>query len=203
VSKSDEVTALAERGDTSIAAGPWSGDRHRMLVEAAAEAGLDVTETELESYTEGFKQGMTLDDPSDHAIVLRGRTVLKRAQMSRSLKPMLRFLKLAPDDVALQIHDGGFELRVSGRAAEAAAPAMDSAKVALRVWIAAGLVGLVAMQFSDFAAAITWGLGLMTGGWTLRQGLLSGRAVLAARLTLGLAMLAQEERLVLPPAGDA
>ena len=119
--------------------------------------------------------------------------------MGKSLKPMLRFLKLPRDQVALRIHDGEFELRVSGNAAEAAKPTLDSAKVALRIWLAAGLVGLFAYQWVEWLAGIVWGLGLIVGGWTLKQGLISGRAMLAARIAVSLGMLAQEEQLILPP----
>jgi hypothetical protein len=183
---------------------PWSGDDHMIRSDAAREAGLSGSDAEVESYTAGFKAGMTLEDPFDKAIVLRGRTVLRPKQLTRSIKPMLRFLRIAPDDVGLKIHDGSFELRVSGAAAERAAPAADSAKVALKLWIGVGLVGFLFYTFvSPILAGILWGVALLVGGWTLRQGLVSGRSMLAARLTVGLAMLAQEEQLILPPSGAA
>ena len=47
--------------------------------------------------------------------------------------------------------------------------------------------------------APVWGIGLMLGGWQLRQGMASGRAMLAGRLAIGLGMLAQEEKIILPP----
>lgn len=184
--------------------GPWRGDEHELRLTAAREAGLDTREVELELYTAGFKAGMTLDDPADHAIVLRGRTVLRDKQLRRSLRPTLRFLSLDLDHVGLRIHDGEFELRVSGAAADRAKPALDSAKVVLKLWIGAGLLGLLANFALGWAwlAALIWGLGLLAGGWTLRQGMISGRSLLAARLTLALAMLAQEEQLILPPARE-
>lgn len=181
----------------------WRGDEHRIKVAAAQEAGLDVGQEEIDLYTAGFKAGMTLSDPADKAIVFRGRTVLDTAEMSASLKPLFRFLKLSQEFVALRVHDGEFELRIAGNAAEQAKPTMDSAKVALQLWVGAGFLGLFAYQWVEWLAGILWGLGLLVGGWTLRQGLVSGRALLAARIAVGLGMLAREEQLVLPPAARA
>ena len=62
-------------------------------------------------------------------------------------------------------------------------------------------MGWLISQYSQPLTAIIWGLGLIAGGYVLRQGLISGRALLAARISLGLAMLAQEEQLILPPEG--
>ncbi|TPV95251.1 MAG: hypothetical protein B7733_10875 [Myxococcales bacterium FL481] len=181
--------------------GGWRGDEHQLRVAAAEEAGLDKQEAELEVFTEAFKASMVVEDPEDKAIVLRGRTVLDARQLSRSLRPTLRFLKLAENLVGLRVHDGTFELRVSAKAAETASPTLDSAKVALRVMVGFGVVGLMLTQVGQAAAAITWGVGLVVAGWVLRSGLVSGRAMLAARLAVSLAMLAQAEQLVLPLAG--
>lgn len=183
----------------------WRGDEHGLRLQAAREAGLaaqDIDEVELELYTEGFKTGMTLDDPADHAIVLRGRTVLSDKQMGKALRPTLRFLGLRPDQVALRVHDGEFELRVEPNAAEQATPAIDSAKLVLRLWIGLGGVGAFAWFWFDLAwvAGLVWGGALIAGGYVLRQGAVSGRALLGARLTVALAMLAQQEQLILPPA---
>lgn len=204
---SDETTekSLARQSESALAESPergWRGDDHKLMVASAAEAGLDTNDAELESYQRGFKQGLVLDDPADHAIVLRGRTVLRDAQFQKALKPMLMFLKVPRAEVATRVHDGEFEMRVSRGAAEKAAPALDSAKMALRIWIAAGILGVAVMEISTALSAILWGVGLMVGGWGLRQGLVNGRSLLAARLTLGLAMLAREEKLILPPAGE-
>lgn len=203
MSEDDDKDALVVRDAASseLAARPWRGDEHKLQVAAATEAGLDPVQRELDLYTEGFKQGMTLQDELDNALVFRGRTVLKEKQLSKSLSPMLRFLKLQRDHLALRVHDGKFELRISSAAADAARPALDSAKVTLMVWIGAGLVGWLISQYSQPLTAIIWGLGLIAGGYVLRQGLISGRALLAARISLGLAMLAQEEQLILPPEG--
>ena len=80
---------------------PWSGDDHKLAVAAAKEAGLDTVELEVQSYTEGFKQGLTLDDPADHAIVLRGRTVLKEKQLLNQLR---RHLHVSRDVLRSQFH---------------------------------------------------------------------------------------------------
>ena len=52
---------------------------------------------------------------------------------------------------------------------------------------------------SEFAA-FGKRLALVVGGYVLRKGTFSGRSMLAARLTVALAMLAKEEQLILPPA---
>ena len=183
----------------------WRGDEHELRLSAAREAGLEseeINEVELGLFTEGFKAGMTLDDPGDRAIVLRGRTVLRESQMGKALAPTLRFLSIPPDQVALRVDDGEFQLRVSENVAEAAKPALDSAKLVLRLWIGLGLVGMLAWYWFSLAwlAAILWGGALVGGGYVLRQGAVSGRALLGARLTVALAMLAQQEKLILPPA---
>jgi hypothetical protein len=184
---------------------PWRGDEHELRLAAAREAGLGADElgdVELELFTEGFKAGMVLDDPDDRAIVLRGRTILRDKQMSKALGPTLRFLGVSIDQVALRIHDGEFELRIGRAAAEAAKPALDSAKVTLKLWLGVGLLGFLAWNMFSLGwlASILWGGGLIVGAYVLRQGTVSGRSLLAARLAVALAMLAREEKLILPPA---
>ncbi|NVB40478.1 hypothetical protein G6O69_21740 [Pseudenhygromyxa sp. WMMC2535] len=199
-------TSLARREGTDIAklspGEAWRGDEHGLRLQAAREAGLDASEVELELFTEGFKTGMTLDDPADHAIVLRGRTVLRERQLSKALRPTIRFLKLPADQLALRVHDGEFELRVARTVAEQGSPALDSAKTALKLWLGFGLLGLLAWNTLEIAwlSALLWGGALLGGAFVLRRGLVSGRAMLAARLITALAMLAQEEKLILPPA---
>jgi hypothetical protein len=198
-SSSDKGALVAKRGGS----GSWRGDEHRLVAESAGEAGLVPSETALESFTEGFKAGITVDDPYDHAIVARGRTVLREDELMRSLRATFRYLGVTSDLVKLRVHDGQFELRIERRAAEASNPALDSAKLALQVWIGFGLLGVAAYNFiATFVAAIVWGVGLALGGWQLRRGLASGRAMMAARLAIALGMLAQEEQLILPPADD-
>jgi hypothetical protein len=183
---------------------PWRGDEHHIRIEAAKEAGLDPSEAELDSYTSGFRHGIVLDDPADGAIVARGRTVLREPELRRTLRPMLRFLGVSEELVALRVFDGGFELRIAATAAEASKPMLDDAKLALQIWIGFGLLGLAALQFiGGFAPALLWSAGLLLGAWQLRRGLASGRAMLGARLALGLGMLATQERMILPPAPRA
>jgi hypothetical protein len=190
--------ALARR--PGAAPRPWRGDDHKLQLEAAAEAGLPRSQTELELYTEGFAGGLTLEDPLDGAIVARGRTVLREAELRKSLRPALQYLGLAADAIALRVHDGSFELRVARHAAEAARPALESGKAALRTWVGVGLVGIACYQLvAPAVAGILWGIGLMVGGWQLRRGMASGRALLAGRLALGLGMVAQSEKIILPP----
>jgi hypothetical protein len=194
----DDIKALVP----TSAGAPWSGDDHKLAVAAAKEAGLDTVELEVESYTEGFKTGLVLDDPADHAIVLRGRTILREKQLLSQLRPTFKFLRLSKDMIGLRIHDGNFELRIARSAADQAAPATDSSKLALLVWIAAGVLGYALGQLFAPASAVIWGLGLLAGAYILRSGLVNGRSLLAARLLTSLAMMAQEEQLVLPPSGD-
>lgn len=197
--------ALQRRTSDAIAKGEegtaWRGDDHQIAVSAAKEVGLEGVDAELESFTAGFRAGMDVESPEDRAIVVRGRTVLKEKQLLKALDPTLRFLRIPPTEMALRVHDGEFELRVGRAVADKEKPVLDSAKVALQVWIAAGLVGLFVMQWSNPGAAIIWGLGLIFGGWTMRQGLVNGRSMMAARLTVALAMLSREEGLILPPVG--
>ncbi|MFO0637390.1 MAG: hypothetical protein U0168_31580 [Nannocystaceae bacterium] len=200
---SDERELPAVREDAAATA-PWRGDEHRLQVQAAGEAGLAVDEVAADLYTKGFSAGMTIDDPLDGAIVARGRTVLDRLELSRSLRPVLRYLGIAPELVALEVVDGRFALRVHKKATEGSKPVFEAGKVTLQIWIGFGLLGFAAGRFMPaFVSAILWGVGLMLGAWQLRRGLTSGRAMIAARLAIGLGMLAQAEQLVLPPEGDA
>jgi hypothetical protein len=182
----------------------WRGDEHELRVKAAREAGLgaeEIDEVELELFTEGFKAGLTLDDPVDHNIVLRGRTVLREQQLSKALRPVLRLLSLTIEQFSLRVRDGEFELRVLPNAAEQATPALDSAKTVLKLWLGVGLVGLLIWTQLEIAwlTMLIWGGGLIAGGYMLRRGAVSGRALLGARLTVALAMYAQQEKLILPP----
>jgi hypothetical protein len=181
----------------------WRGDEHKLQLAAAAEAGLATDDVELELYTEGFTAGITLEDPFDGAIVARGRTVIKEPELLRSLRAPLVYLGVPRDAIKVRISDGRFELRVAKHAADSSRPSLDSAKLALQVWIGFGLLGLAAMQFlPSFVSALVWSAGLLLGAWQLRRGLVTGRAMLSARLALALAMLAKEEQLILPPATD-
>lgn len=191
--------AIARRG--------WRGDEHRLQADAAGEVGLDRRDVEVDLYTEGFKSGTTIQDAKDGAIVLRGRTVLKAVELKKAMRPMLQYVGVALDAVQIRVHDGTFEVRIASRAAEASQPALGGAKIALKLWLGFGLLGLAAYTLLPTAwaavAAVLWGVGLLLGAWQLRTGMVGGRAMLAARLAMGLAMLAHEQQLVLPPAaGD-
>lgn len=197
-SSDDSPGALARR--ETDAAVPWRGDDHQLQVEAAAEAGLPTADVELDLYTKGFSSGMTVEDSFDGAIVARGRTVLSEKQLRKSLRPMLRYLGATADVVKLRVHDGDFELRLAKHAAEASQPALQTAKVTLGLWVLFAVLGYAAYQlFTPMVAAFVWGGGLMLGGWMMRRGMASGRAMLASRLAMGLGMLAQEEKIILPP----
>ena len=190
--------ALVRRPGTATR--PWRGDEHKLQLEAASEAGLPRSQVELQLYTDGFAAGIAIDDPLDGAIVARGRTMLREAELRRSLRPALQYLGIAADAIALRVHDGSFELRVAKHAAEAARPALESGKAALRTWVGMGFVGIACYQLvAPAAAGLLWGIGLLVGGWQLRRGMASGRAMLAGRLAVGLGMLAQAEKVILPP----
>lgn len=171
-----------------------------MRVAAAKEAGLTESEVAIDLYTQGFKAGLVLEDPYDGAIVAHGRTALRQEELSRALRPVLQFLGVPRDGSNLRVHDGEFELRVAKRVADASRPALDSGKVALQLWIGFGLLGFAAYHWiATPLAAILWGVGLLLGAWQLRRGIASGRAMLSARLTVALGMLAHEGQLILPP----
>lgn len=181
----------------------WRGDEHVLQVAAAKEAGLPAGTTAIDLYTEGFRRGLVEKDPADGAIVLRGRTVLRAEELVQRLKPMLRFLRLQPDAVALRVVEGEFELRVAGQAAEASEPVQGAVRTVLGIWIVSALVGWMAHGGSQVVALLVWGGGLLLGSAMLRRGLVSGRTMLAARLAVGLGILAHEEQLILPPARGA
>lgn len=180
----------------------WRGDDHKLQLDAAAEAGIAVDEAAVDLYTKGFSAGITVDDPADRAIVARGRTVLDEKELRRSLKPALRFLGIAPELVDVAVLDGRFVMRIHKKATEASKPLYEAGKLTLQLWIGFGMLGLAAMRYMpEFVTAILWGVGLMLGGWQLRRGMASGRAMLAARMAIALALMAQQEQLVLPPEG--
>jgi hypothetical protein len=155
---------------------------------------------EADRFTAGFKAGIVVQDPADGAIVARGRTTLGNDELARALWPALSYLGVKRDDFAVAVDDGVFELRVAKHAADASSPALESAKVALQVFVGFGLFGLALHQLvAPFAAAIVWGIALILGGWQLRRGLASGRAMLAARLAVALGLLASEDKAILPP----
>ncbi|MBV1862667.1 MAG: hypothetical protein KUG77_29870 [Nannocystaceae bacterium] len=198
----EDTSALVAKGDAPLE--PWSGDEHQIRSSAAKEAGLDATAAEADFLTDGFKAGIVVQDPLDGAIVARGRTVLKETELFSSLRPALQYLGVRKDDYKVRVTGGRFELRVSKQVAEQSSPVMASAKLALQTLVGFGIVGFVAYQWlPQWVAGIVWGFALMAGGWQLRQGLVSGRALLGARLAVALGLLAQEEQLILPPAsGD-
>lgn len=190
----------------AIATRGWRGDEHKLQLEAAGEVGLEPGDIEVDLYTQGFRDGITLEDPDDRAIVIRGRTVLGDRELHQSLRPLLRYVGVSPELVRVRVDDGLFEIRVASRAAEASRAALDNAMLALKLWFGFGLLGLTVLLWSPFlaqpGAAVLWGTGLLLGGWQLRRGIAGGRSVLAARLAIGLALMAREEQLILPLAGD-
>ena len=178
----------------------WRGDEHKLQVQAAEEAGLQASQVALDLYTEGFKAGLQERDPADGSIVLRGRTVLKAEELERSLRPMLRFLRIGPEAARARVFDGQFELRIAAHAAEASAAVQGAARSVILMWMAGGLLGWWMLSMSRVTTFLVWGVTLLLGAWSLRRGLVSGRTMLAARLAVALGMLAHEQQLILPPA---
>ena len=197
---SDEARAGKKPGPLARTGEPWRGDEHKLQVLAAQEAGLAPTQVAVDLYTEGFKAGLQERDPADGAIVLRGRTVLKADELERSLRPMLRFLRVGPDMARVRVFDGRFELRIAAQAAEAGDAVQGAARSVLLMWMAGALLGWWMLSVSRVATFLVWGLTLLMGAYSLKRGLVSGRTMLAARLAVGLGMLAHEEQLILPPA---
>lgn len=194
-----DSAALVPKGDASPE--PWSGDEHQIRSSAAKEAGLDAPSVEADFFTDGFKAGIVMQDPLDGAIVARGRTVLKETELFASLIPALHYLGVRKDDYKVKVTGGRFELRVSKQVAEQSSPVLESAKLALQIFVGFGILGFAAYQWMpQWVAGIIWGIALLVGGWQLKQGLVTGRALLGARLAVALGILAQEEQLILPPA---
>ncbi len=196
----------ATKGLARVEAAPlrsWSGDEHRIRSASAKEAGLDAEAVEADFFTQGFKAGIVLQDAFDGAIVAHGRTVLKEQELFASLRPALQYLGVRKDDYKVKVTGDRFELRVLKHVAEQTSPVLESAKLALQVFIGFGILGFAAYQWMPQAVAgVIWGVGLMLGGWQLRSGLVSGRAMLSARLAMALGMLAQQEQLILPPPAE-
>lgn len=195
----DRSLETGSKGQLARSDRPWRGDEHALQVQAAREAGLPAGQAAIDLYTEGFRRGLVERDPADGAIVVRGRTVLRADEMMRSLRPMLRFLRLAPDAVGLRVVEGEFELRVAGQAADASEPVQSAVRTVLLIWVMTGLAGYSMLGTSQTVALLLWAGGLLYGAHTLRRGQISGRTMLAARLVTGLGILAHEEQLVLPP----
>ena len=179
----------------------WNGTEHRLQVHAAKEAGLDAAEVELDMYTEGFRGGLVMQDAGDNAIVARGRTILSTEEFRLVVRPLMRFLSLADEQVALQVHDGKFEFRVFAGAAEGAQASYAGARAGMFTFVGVGVLGAIAFQTAGpWVAAIIWTIGAVISAIHVRRGVISGRAYLAGRIALGLAMIAQSEKTVLPPA---
>ena len=194
-----DSAALVPKGDAPPE--PWSGDEHQIRSSAAKEAGLEASSVEADFFTDGFKAGIVMQDPLDGAIVARGRTVLEETELFAPLIPALHYLGVRKDDYKVKVTGGRFELRVSKQVAEQSTPVLESAKLALQIFVGFGILGFAAYQWMpQWVAGIIWGIALLVGGWQLKQGLVTGRALLGARLAVALGILAQEEQLILPPA---
>ncbi len=177
----------------------WTGDEHALSLQAAKEVGLDPSAIELESYSRGFMSAMTLDDPLDHGLVARGRTVLSQSELLELLEPALQFMGVAKEHTSLRVHDASFELRIAGDHVRALGMVWDSTRTAVSLWIAT-VVAVFLVGRILLAAGVAVGvIGAVFGLFVMRSGLITGRERLAARLATSLAMVASAEQLVLPP----
>ena len=178
----------------------WRGDEHRLQVLAADEAGLEGDDVSLALYRKGFIAGLSVRDPLDHAMVFRGRTILREEQLRPPLRRIFTHLHLGANNFSVRVDDGEFELRVADAAAHAGGSATEAMRRALLVFVVCGLAGLFFLNSAGGVALLFWGVGLLAGSTLVRRGLKDGRVQLAARLVDELAKLAQREQLILPPA---
>jgi len=186
-------------GPLPITAGEWRGDEHRIQTQAAAEAGIEPAGVALALYRRGFASALTVRDPVDGGLVVRGRTVLRRDQLKAAVLDAFTNLGLV-GGVAIRLHDGDFELRVPAKAIEGSAYALDTTRRALVAFVVGGLVGLFFLRTSSALALLAFSFGLLGGAWVLRSGLGRARELVASRLLDELARLAHHEQLILPPA---
>lgn len=183
--------------------GGWRGDEHNLQLSAAEEAGMAADELSLDLFRKGFIGGLAIRDPLDHAMVLRGRTVLDEAQLKPSLRRVFTHLHLGANNFSVKVVDGEFELRVADEVAQGAGSATDAMRRALFVFVVSGLAGLFFFKTAGAASLLFWGVGLIVGSTIVRRGIAQGRVQLAARLVDELALLAHHEQLILPPVADA
>jgi len=177
----------------------WRGDEHNLQLGAAAEAGLAADEISLDLFRQGFIGGLTIRDPLDHAMVLRGRTILDESQLKPSLRRIFAHLHLGANNFSVKVDDGEFELRIADEVAQGAGSATDAMRRALLVFVISGLAGLFFFKTAGAASLLFWGVGLLVGSSIVRRGITKGRVQLAARLVDELALLAHHEQLILPP----
>ncbi len=178
----------------------WRGDDHNLELSAAEEAGLSADEVSLDLFRKGFIGGLAIRDPLDHAMVLRGRTVLDESQLKPSMRRIFAHLRLGANNFSVKVVDGEFELRVADEVAQGAGSATDAMRKGLLVFVISGLAGLLFFKTAGAASLLFWGVGLLVGSSIVRRGIKKGRIQLAARLVEELALLAHHEQLILPPA---
>jgi len=177
----------------------WRGDEHKLQIQAADEAGLPADEVSLALYRKGFIGGLGIRDPLDHAMVLRGRTVLREQQLKPAIRRIFAHLHLGANNFTVRVDDGEFELRIPDAVAQGGGSATEAMRRALLVFVVCGLSGLFFLSSAPPVALLFLGVGLLAGSTLLRRGLKNGRIQLAARLVDELAKLAQREQLILPP----
>lgn len=185
-----------------IAANPWSGNEHQLQLAAAQEAGLSREQTALALYQQGFASGLTLQDPLDGSIVLRGRTVLQAEQLKRELAAYFHFYHISPHAVRILVSDGNFELRMAPQMIYTSAVMRWAGFKTMAVWTTIAIMGWLFSStiVGSWLSPLLWLLGGLMGAWILGRGIQQARPLLANQLTTSLARCAHHQQLILPPA---
>ncbi|MEZ4450835.1 MAG: hypothetical protein R3B09_15245 [Nannocystaceae bacterium] len=198
----DDADDRGRRAEALVPEGEaWRGDDHALQVAAAEEIGLTRGEVAVDLYRRGFTHGLTAKDPVDGALVLRGRTVLRDDQLLAAMKKIFRHLHLAVEGLRVRVHDGQFEIRIASSVADDTSAALANAmRRALYIWVLAALFGALAYSIAPALALLVAGPGLLLGGFILRRGIEEGRVAFTLKMVDELALLADREQLILPPA---
>ncbi len=179
----------------------WTGDGHVIRLEAGEEVGLSRREVGLESFREGFTQGVELFG-EDAALVLHGRTILSRAQLRVETRELMEAMGIPQRGVIVRVDDGQFELRIARWVVAMVGVTRPlGGRGGGAVGVAAGLTAAgLALGMSGIPLGVPGALAVLAGAgilWTVR--VTKARGLLARRLTEELGRLAQREGTVLPP----
>ena len=181
----------------------WTGDGHAIRLEAGDEVGISRREVSLDSFREGFSQGVELFG-MDAALVVRGRTILSREQLRAETRELMESIGIPERGVFVRVDDGEFELRI---------PRWVVAMVGLTrplggggggggfVGVAAGLTAAgLALGLSGLPLGVPGAMVVLAGAGLLwMTAVTKARGLIAGRLTEELGRLARREGTVLPP----
>ncbi|MGB1700763.1 MAG: hypothetical protein ACPHRO_12455 [Nannocystaceae bacterium] len=178
----------------------WTGDGHALRLEAGEEVGLSRREVALDSFREGFSNGVELVGMNAD-LVLHGRTILSRDQLEDETRALLRRAGIPRRGVLISVDDGQFEIRISRSVVAVVGMTRPLAGGGGSVGVAAGLtVTGVALGLSGLPLSIPGALLAMAAAalmWRARAA--KGRGLIAAYLTDELSRLAQRSGVILPP----